>query len=498
MIKKIFQEIKNHPFEYILLFILLGLAFFIRIYRIDKLLGFYYDEGRDALVIWDFLHKGKLFLIGPTTGIEGIFRGPWYYWLITPFYYLGKGNPIYPSVFLAVMTVAGIGMLYYLTRQIGGKTAGFLAVFLASFSYSLVISSRGLSNLIPMYFISMLFIFSLSAFLKHKNWAIPLALFTISLAMQFGSAAEIFYIPSFFLILFQNRKIVPSKKILLFSLVIFLLPFLPQIIFDIRHQGILSLAIKKFLSDNSFNISFWEILKLRIGYYINFLSSKLWVENKILTIPFIITMFLVFIINLKTLLKNPLFKLTLIVFLLPFLGLVFFRGNNGVLYDYYLTGYYLIYILFLSVIFTSMTKYKLGKIVLFIFLLTFIFMNTNSLVKLFSTNLEAKGVITFGNQQKVINWVYQDAKSNQFNVDVYVPPVIPYAYDYLFLWNGSLTGKNPDKAKVSLLYTIYEEDNYLPSRLTAWLKRQDGIGKVLRSESFGGITVQKRIRYEKN
>ena len=48
----------------LLLGILLFAALIVRLYRLDELLGFWYDQGRDALVIWDFIHKGKLFLVG--------------------------------------------------------------------------------------------------------------------------------------------------------------------------------------------------------------------------------------------------------------------------------------------------------------------------------------------------------------------------------------------------------------------------------------------------
>src|SRR3989337_859181 len=112
---------------------ILLLAFFVRVYRIDKLLGFYFDQGRDALVIWDFWKNGKLFLIGPTTGIEGVFRGPWYYWLITPFYILGKGNPVWPSVFLSLTTVVGIFLAYKLADKLAGKWAGIIAAIVGSF-----------------------------------------------------------------------------------------------------------------------------------------------------------------------------------------------------------------------------------------------------------------------------------------------------------------------------------------------------------------------------
>jgi len=94
MLKKIQKAFKKFSLENIFLIAIILFAFLLRVYRINDLLGFYYDQGRDALVVWDLIHNGKFFLIGPTTGIAGIFRGPYYYYLITPFYLLGRGNPI--------------------------------------------------------------------------------------------------------------------------------------------------------------------------------------------------------------------------------------------------------------------------------------------------------------------------------------------------------------------------------------------------------------------
>ena len=50
--------------EHFTLLIILLLAFLIRVWRIDELLGFYYDQGRDAKIIWDLWHNGRFFLIG--------------------------------------------------------------------------------------------------------------------------------------------------------------------------------------------------------------------------------------------------------------------------------------------------------------------------------------------------------------------------------------------------------------------------------------------------
>ncbi|MBI4157851.1 hypothetical protein HY502_03320, partial [Candidatus Woesebacteria bacterium] len=84
-----------NPWSFLIGLLLIS-AFLLRVYRVGEILGFYFDQGRDALIIWDLWHSGKLFLIGPTTGIAGIFRGPFYYYLIAPFYLLGGGDPVYP------------------------------------------------------------------------------------------------------------------------------------------------------------------------------------------------------------------------------------------------------------------------------------------------------------------------------------------------------------------------------------------------------------------
>ncbi|KKS00238.1 MAG: hypothetical protein UU51_C0014G0001 [Microgenomates group bacterium GW2011_GWC1_41_20] len=144
--ESMFKKIDKPAFYKILLVIILGLAAFLRFFRLADLLGFWYDQGRDALVIWDFLYKGKLFLIGPTTGIEGIFRGPWYYWLITPAYFLGNGNPVWPAALLVLISIFSVYIIAKVGREIGGMKMALLAAFIAATSIYIVGSSRWLSN----------------------------------------------------------------------------------------------------------------------------------------------------------------------------------------------------------------------------------------------------------------------------------------------------------------------------------------------------------------
>jgi len=148
-----------------------------------------------------------------------------------------------------------------------------------------------------------------------------------------------------------------------------------------------------------------------------------------------------------------------------------------------------------SVAITSWANNIFGKIIIAIFLFSFLNVNIFSVRNYIISGIDGPTTIALGNQLQAIDWVYKNANGERFNVDVYVPPVIPYAYNYLFNWYGEKTyGYIPDEERISLLYTLSEVDSPHPERLEAWQLRQNGIGKVLGSNSFGGITVEKRIR----
>lgn len=500
MMSKLKKEIYSQPWVYLFLFLLLIIAFFVRVYRLDQLLGFYYDQGRDALVIWRFWHEGKFFLIGPITGIEGIYRGPWYYWLIAPFYLLGGGDPVWPTVFLGFTSVLAIAILYYLAVRAAGKWAGLLAVIIASFSYYLVLASRWLSNPTPMLLISMVLILAMFWVIEGKKWAWVFVSFMLGMAMQFGSAAEIFYFPAILTFVIWQRKNLPNKKLAFLSFLFLFIAFIPQIIFDLRHEGVLSIAIKKFLVDEgSFKASFWEIMKNRAALYYQIFFLKLFPTSGFFWTPFAILGLVSLILNIKSLFVNKRFLTIFLIFIWPLIGMLFFQGNHGNVYDYYFTGYYLVFVLIFSILISVLAGRTGGLIVVFLFLILFLQDNLVLVKNYLVAGVDGSTHISLGNELQSVRWVIEGAKKQDFNVDVYVPPVIFYSYDYLFLWQTTkscgrnLCGMVLDR-QVPLLYTLYEADPPHPERLDAWLERQKGIGIVDKSEKFGGITIERRHR----
>lgn len=497
---------KTHKSKLTVAAVLLGailvFAFFMRVYRINYALGFYFDQGRDALAIWDLIHDHKFFLIGPTTGIAGIFRGPFYYYLIAPLYLIGRGSPIYPSVFLSLTSVVALALLYKLTRKIIGVPGALMASLIGAGSFYIILASRWLSNPTPMLLLSMLLIYSMFLVLEGKKWAwIAIGFISGTSLFHFGSSGEFFYFPALLIFFLwqtkpwsKNRNL-PSLSITVATVLAFLLTAAPLVLFDFRHDHILWNNVKAFLFEKgSFKGNFMDVLRVRFDFYYSVFASKLFETRNSREIVLMIVPVIAIISQAGTLLKNKYFLTVLLLFLSPIIGLLFFQGNEGNIYDYYLTGYYLVFILLFSVGLGVIYKSTFGKVFLIVFFVVFLQTNLAITLSRLNDNGDGENTIIFANQRQALDWIYSDANGSEFNSDVYVPPVIPYAYDYLLTWYSQSRSGWVHNGELSRLYTLYEEDPPHPERLEAWKKRQAGIGKILYEKKFGGITVQRRER----
>lgn len=493
---KFFLEIRTNKIEYFLLFIILFFSAFFRLFRLDQLLGFWYDQGRDALVIWDLLHYKRFFLIGPVTGIEGIFLGPFYYYLLTPFYFLGKGSPVMAAAGLSWLTVGTTFLIYLLGKKIYSREVGLLSAFLYGFSYSNVVFSRWLANPNPLPFFTMLALICLWIFLKKgKNIAIILAGFTIGLCLQLEAASAIFFLPAAAVFLIWQRKKV-SLKILFFAFLAFFVTLLPQLYFNFRHNGVLFEAFKKFLvADKSFHLGLVQTLKARVLLYYGIFFGKLLPEGNSLRL-FCLALFSATILLFRKTVFSKGGKLLAIWLLAPVAGFLFYQGNRGYIWDYYFTGAMpAFFILYSAGLYYLLKKSLLGKVIVYAFLVVFAFFNLKHVKNYLVTGIGIK----LGAQTKAIDWIYQKAEDRPFNADFYVPPKVYYSYLYLMRWYGNdKYGREPETQQIKELYTLYEPDGEHPQFLKSWLERQDTIGKIEDDYSWGDITVQKRerIKYE--
>ena len=239
MLKKFF--IKN----WVLIAIIIVGAFF-RLYQIDGYMEFLGDQGRDVSIIRDFLKKGDLFFIGPQTSIGNMYLGPYFYYLITPSLWLANFSPVGPAVFIALINIATIFLIYFVSNRWFNRNVGLIAAFLFAISPVVIKYSNFIwnPNIMPFFALLFIYFFFESFRLQKYNffiWA-SLAFIMVINSHYLGLAllplVGIYWL--FNLIKFIKTKSKFLKPFLinsLIALVIFILSLIPQILFDVKHQG---------------------------------------------------------------------------------------------------------------------------------------------------------------------------------------------------------------------------------------------------------------------
>src|SRR5260221_139213 len=108
-LRKFFSQPRN------LLLIILCLAVFLRLFRIETFLGFGHDEDLASWIVKDVVADHHLRLIGQETSINGLFIGPIFYYFLMPFYMLFNMDPIgavIPVTLVAVLTTLSIYLCF--------------------------------------------------------------------------------------------------------------------------------------------------------------------------------------------------------------------------------------------------------------------------------------------------------------------------------------------------------------------------------------------------
>src|SRR5512143_3373344 len=91
---KIKNWIRQNPFEFGILVLILLVAAICRLYKIDQYMTFLGDEGRDVIIVRRLLVEGHPPLIGPGTSVGQMYLGPIYYYMMAPALWLANFYPV--------------------------------------------------------------------------------------------------------------------------------------------------------------------------------------------------------------------------------------------------------------------------------------------------------------------------------------------------------------------------------------------------------------------
>jgi len=456
---------------------------------------FWYDPARDLLMGLD-THQ-KISLIGQTSGIPGIFYGPYWIWFLSLALFISHDPRIVIALVLTLPYFILFPLLLFKFKKQFGTIIPLLLWLLFSLSFGLYMTQLWNPNPAPL--VALLTIYLLvSQDYQKKKWKQFIrtlaAGLTGGLLMNLHISFGLVVILGSYLFLLLNPG--RRKTLLLFTLGIFIL-FLPFFTFELRHgfnqiNTILtaitsSSAVVKETSVDKVNIvvmffsSFAHLLQIPL--YIAY-----WVFGLLITYVF----FLFY--KKKVIIDNDEKKmLTLIGSIILALFCIYLSTKNPV-WEYHFIG---VEILFLLLIGFLAKKDTFIKYLLVCWIIVLAVISCINYVKGFST--DRYKISTLATKEHIVDIIYNDAGDKSFSVHTFNPTQFTPDFDYLLLWKGE--GKNSkliDDGKGEIVYLIIPGttidlwadfiDNRTPNEKFKTVKTWD---------IADNTDIIKRIRYEK-
>ncbi len=488
--------------EFLILGVFVLIGSFLRLQGVlTNSFAYTYDVGRDMLALYNIVVNHDLMFIGATTGIQGVFYGPWWYYMLTPFFVIFQGDPAGIAFTMALFGIASILIAYLIGKKIGGNFLAISFAILTSVSPALISLSAQIwnPNIAPLFVL--LSFFCLYKIYTFEKKASNKYFFLIGLFLAINIDLEILWGLLFSLSVIASLIIVLNKKIKIKQIIFFALGALiiatPRIFFELKHGFLMTKSFIAFLlSKNSTEdpLTFLQILENRVFSFFDLFTNSLSFNNQILglsLIIFIVTAILFFYRKSSDIIKK--FIVTQVTILL-----VFFAGTvifSRALWPHYLVGLPVVYIFLFSLSLYLVYKRLNVTIPAFIIILLLIVnLDPVSQIKGFNTPLFEGNASVYRNQLAVVDYVYRQANGKDFKYVVYTPPVFDYTYRYLFMWYGPKIYHYSTNEEARTAFFIIEPDPGYEDRPKWWLRDRENDGKIIKLETLkGGIVVQTRI-----
>ncbi|MFH1601734.1 MAG: hypothetical protein ABIB61_02135 [Candidatus Shapirobacteria bacterium] len=242
--------IKMNKLKIFLFGLLLLIFAFFRFYRLPERIVFNWDQERDAQVVKEMINFKKFTLIGPRVlGPEGFFLAPYFYYFLLPFYYVFNLFPQGLTFFIVAVNLAFFGISFLILTKIFNIRISFYFLALWSIIPWAVGADIIAWNPLLIPLLVLLFLLAFDQFFLKKQLK---TIFFLGLVFSIGINFHVQFfllLPFIFLVLFSLWK--EEKKILLgwsaWLIAGIGLPFLPLLIFDLRHNFLNISLLKNFL-----------------------------------------------------------------------------------------------------------------------------------------------------------------------------------------------------------------------------------------------------------
>lgn len=411
-----------------------------RVYlAIEGFFPFSWDFGRDMLWVRQISELYRPMLVGAWGSLEGTFFGPGYFYLLAIPYWLSEGDPrasvIMVSLLLTIMIPLGF---YFGKRWFGVRVGWWWAILFALMPiYTKLALYSFPQQLIPLVFF--LFIASLWELgRKPKFWLFFAAGFLASTVFHLEPIdTPIAYITLFLWLVYlgRNGRIKIGGLTLAVLAAGLVIPLVPNVIYDLRHNFGQLIALGKLISGQDISLLGgmpWYARLIDRPLVIGSMVSRSLTQWNNSWVGLLILGGFVFISWKRVRQKDGQFIGLLALTALVTLG--YFLIFPRLLKDYYLYFGPVIITLFLGLVMEQLKTHRLGYRLAAGGLIVWLVIGQIVTVK----GLVTSGEQSYRSQLMAVRWVLEQNKGEPFSVYTYTPLIYDYPYQYLF-WHLART-----------------------------------------------------------
>lgn len=260
--------------EFIVVLLILLLAFFFRFYRLTELQYWSTDDEIFSAVVLRMIFLGQPTLVSPNETM-GFSLGSFLHLLSVPIYLVSNLNPVIILAFGSVLGGATAVLMYFTGKELTGKKTGIFAALLYSSSFLMSLADRRWWPMTLNPLLSLVAIFSVSRITIRKDtrFFLPLA---IAVSFAWHADPTLAVIGLFILIsLIVFRPNWNVRHITLAGIYLFI-SVLPLIIFELRHPGSISYPVVHFFTNPQTHrslVPLWQVIEstltnLTRGFYL--------------------------------------------------------------------------------------------------------------------------------------------------------------------------------------------------------------------------------------
>lgn len=410
--------------------ILMGSGWIRYLQTKDYKTAFTFDQARDLLDIRALGEFKDLAVLGPTTSINGLRLGPFYYYFNLPAYWIGGGDPqmlVFWNILGFLFTAIAIYWFFYKKNiWLGFWFGTFFLTAPQLFNTTRYYWNANMATYLSVFY----FLALINYWTKTDKKSILFLGATAGLLTQFEAAFGIVCLIYAGVLVLTKRKI---KDIL--WLIVGVVPwFLPQVALEIKNRfQMTKLLIGMVTGENMVLGDKLGLIETIVSHY---KSIILFFEGQFI-LPYGVGIILLLLAIFLALTNKDCRKITLGLVGFLFFAFVFYT----LIYRHELKGWYIEslrvwYCLLVALGAVSLERWKKFTLpILFVFLIRNLYLTTIDQWQ-FTHNKPTDDPKHLANLINNVDWVYQKMNGQGFRAYNYVPEVYDYPNQYLYWWYG--------------------------------------------------------------